>query len=141
MPEGIVVIAPGEGECGNMPGDYVSSLLHNPIVAILDAPCPITTANTAQEKLDCLTSIFSWHMVHNIIFVSDNGWTLGTFNGALAEFSTSDSMREAVLSALISRLAAPVVPPRMHEITVRTQCFDSTAPDMKPILDEFTAIP
>ena len=138
IPKGVVMVAAGESVNGRLPIDYASSLYENPILGIFDSPCPVGHSHTSQERLDGLMSVFAWHMVHNAIFLDGNIWALGTSNGAIASFSFSESFTQAVRGTLIPRIAAGIIPPRDHQLVVRTRKFDPSSPETEAVVNEFT---
>jgi hypothetical protein len=133
--EGIVLIAPGEGECGNMAIDHVPSLSKNTVVGILDGTLPGLGQNSLQKRVDALVSALVWHMAHVLIYVDETTWTLCNMNGAIDTFSL-DGLRERVLDSLIPKLAAPIVPPQKHEFELHDSAFDALDSDYKiPVED------
>ena len=69
--EGIVVIAPGELESGNLPVDHVTNLRRATIVGIVDGPCPADLATASQEKLNSIVKMLAWNIVQVVIYVDD----------------------------------------------------------------------
>jgi hypothetical protein len=128
--EGIVLIAAGEGEPGNLAIDHVSSLSKNTVLGILHGALPGAGQSSLQTRVNALVGALVWHMVHTVIYVDDSTWTVCNMNGAINTFSLNN-LEERVLDTLIPKLAAPVVPPQRGEYEVRDNAFDTTAPTYK----------
>jgi len=69
---GIVIIEQGEGKDEDLAIKKVSSLYHNPVVAIFDSPPPIPENPTLQETLDSIVGVLAWNLSHVPIFVEDD---------------------------------------------------------------------
>jgi hypothetical protein len=126
--EGIVLIAPGEGEAGNLAIDHVTSLSNNTVVAVLDGTLPGTGDTRLQRRVDALIAALVWHMAHVLIYVDDLSWTICNMNGAINTFSL-EMLEDRILHSLIPKLAAPVVPPEKSDFEIREGVFDASAPD------------
>jgi hypothetical protein len=68
----------------------------------------------------------SWDVVQVVIYVEDDTWTVCNMNGAMVPCPNCDVLTDSILEILISKLGAPVIPPRMADFQVRPQSFDST---------------
>lgn len=121
--DGIVLMAPGEGESGNLAIDHVSSLRNNTVVSILDGTMPNLKGGLLQRRVDALVAALVWHMAHMVIYVDELSWTVCTMNGAMDTFGL-ESIRERVLDTLIPKIAAPVMPPTREDFDVRSVPFD-----------------
>jgi hypothetical protein len=128
--EGIVLIAPGEGEAGNLAIDHVSSLSKNTVVGILDGTLPGAGQSSLQNRVNALVGALVWHMVHTVIYVDDTTWTVCNMNGAIDTFSL-DSLKERVADSLIPKLAAPVIPPQKKDFEVQDNAFDAGSRDYR----------
>lgn len=126
--KGIVLIAPGEGETGNLAIDHVASLSNNTVVAVLGGKHPGLGAGALQERVDALVSGLVWHMAHVIIYIDDTTWTVCNMNGAIDTYS-HEALKDRVLDSLIPKLAAPVVPRQKNEFEVEECPFDTSVPD------------
>jgi hypothetical protein len=130
--KGIVLITPGEGESGNLAIDHVSSLSNNVVVGVLDGPCPATQRIRLQDKLNSVVSALVWHMVHVAIFVDNTSWTICNMNGAIITCPLTSSLTHDIFSSLVSKLAAPVVPPRVADFEVHDSALDLSSPGYVP---------
>jgi hypothetical protein len=128
--EGIVLIAPGEGQPGNLAIDHVSSLSKNTVLGILDGTLPGIAQSSLQTRVNALVGALVWHMVHTVIYVDDTTWTVCNMNGAISTFSLA-SLEDRVLDSLIPKLAAPVLPPQKGDFDVHKNAFDASAPEHK----------
>ena len=125
--KGIVLIAPGEGETGNLAIDHVASLLNNTVVAVLAGKHPGWGASALQMRIDALVSALVWHMAHVIIYVDDTTWTICNMNGAMDTYS-HEALKDRIVDSLIPKLAAPVVPPQKDDFEVEDHPFDISLP-------------
>ena len=125
--EGIVLIAAGEGESGNMAIDHISSLVNNTVVGVLDGTLPNITGGLLQRRLDAVVSALVWNMVHIVVYVDELSWTVCTMNGGIDTFGLQ-SLRDQVLDSLIPKLAAPVIPPQKEDFDICEKAFDPWEP-------------
>ena len=124
--KGITLIAPGEGNSGDLAIDHVASLSQNTVVGVIDGTMPRLDANRFEKRVQALVSALTWHMVHVIIYVDDISWTVCNMNGAIETFSL-DQIEERVFQSLVPKLAAPVVPPQKSDFELEEQAFDTHA--------------
>ncbi len=135
---GTVIFAPGAYEPEELAINRVSSLYNNPIVGIYDAPCPVNSMQTTQEKLDAVVGVLAWNMVHMAIFVDHNTWTICTMNGGIVTYRCADDLFSAIQTSLIPKLTAQVIPPnKSHNIVFRLGGFDLTELRYKGYLGDF----
>ena len=140
LPEGVVVLAPGEGTPGDLAIDCVRDLYANPVVGIFDGLCPAEEHEPAQTRLDRIVGILAWHMVHVAIFVDECGWVVCTMNGAMVRCRGAESFVEEVRSVLIPKLCAQVIPPKRGRIVIRRGALDvSSNPRYREWVEDFTA--
>jgi hypothetical protein len=125
--KGIVLIATGEGETGNLAIDHVASLTDNTVVAVLGGKHPGLGTGALQNRVDALVSALAWNMAHVIIYVDDTTWTVCNMNGAIDTYS-HEALKERVLDSLIPKLATPVVPPQKDDFKVEDPPFDISVP-------------
>jgi hypothetical protein len=125
--KGIVLIAPGDGEPGNLAIDHVANLKENTIVGVYCGKRSSVGESRLQSRLDALVGALVWHMVHVIIYVDDETWTICNMNGAIDTFSL-EQMEDRVSYSLIPKLAAPVVPPRKTDYTIMKDPFEPKIP-------------
>ncbi|MCC6398636.1 MAG: hypothetical protein IT282_16600 [Bacteroidetes bacterium] len=121
--EGIVVIAPGDLETGDLPVDHVTNLRRATVVGIVDGPCPAHTEKHSQERLNSVVRMLAWNIVQVVIYVDDDSWTVCTMNGAIIRCSYA-AFAEDVFHVLIPKIAAPVVPPHASDFDVREGGLD-----------------
>ena len=135
--EGIVVIAPGDLETGNLPVDHVTNLRRATVVGIVDGPCPATSEKDSQDKLNSIVKMLAWNIVQVVIYVDDTVWTVCTMNGALIRCSYETFDRD-VFHVLVPKIAAPVVPPHASDFDVREGGVDLREPQYRPYIQDFT---
>jgi hypothetical protein len=128
--KGVVLIAAGEGEAENLAIDHVASLVDNTVIGVYCGGVPGTGLNRFQQRVNSLVSALVWHMVHIIIYVDDETWTICNMNGAIDTFSL-DQLEDRVINSLIPKLAAPVVPPQKSHFVTVFEDFDPHAPDLE----------
>lgn len=134
---GIVIIEQGEGKDEDLAIKKVSSLYHNPVVAIFDSPPPIPENPTLQETLDSIVGVLAWNLSHVPIFVEDDTWTFCTMNGAVIECSDWKHPQKDILHSLIPKLSAQVVPPNREQIVYREGKLDSKMDSYSHHIDDF----
>lgn len=122
--KGIAVISIGDGETGNLPVDHVLSLRHNPLILIIDQPKGITEKSSFKEHLEASLPIFSWNISNIIISVGDQFWTVYSFNMSYPIHWLDGNFEQDVLHALVPKIFAPVIPPKIEEFEVRIGAFD-----------------
>ena len=84
--KGITLIAPGEGDTGNLAIDHVTSLTENTVIGVHCGYLPRAGQTSFQKRIDALVSALVWNMVHIIIYVEDDSWTICTMNGSICSF-------------------------------------------------------
>jgi hypothetical protein len=134
--EGIVVIAPGDLETGNLPVDHVPNLRRATVVSIVDGPCPATSEKDSQDKLDSIVKMLAWNIAQVVIYVDDTVWTVCTMNGALIR-CTYETFDRDVFHVLVPKIAAPVVPPHASDFDVREGGVDLREPRYRPYIQDF----
>ena len=137
LAEGIVVIAPGELETGNLPVDYVSNLRATTVVGVVDGPCPGHDHEGMQEKLNSIVRTLAWNIVQVVIFVEDETWTICTMNGAIIPCRDRAAFDRDVRSTLVPKLAAPVVPPHSSDYDVEPENLNLTDAGYSPYVRDF----
>ena len=135
VPNGSVVLAIGDLPDGRLPVDFVDSLRRVTLVGIYEGPCAALRARGEQQRLDRLVDVLAWNIVQLALFVDDDGWTLGTMNGALCRFSRRDLLRD-VREVLVPKLAAPVVPPHRRDFD-EAPAVDPRRPDVAVAVEAF----
>src|SRR5512140_1887812 len=65
--EGIVIIAPGELETGNLPVDHLPNLRTNTVVGVVEGPCPAETIEGEQKKLNTIVEMLAWNIVQVVV--------------------------------------------------------------------------
>jgi hypothetical protein len=137
LQEGLVVIAAGESPIGDLPIDHVPNLRKTTIVGIVDGPCPADERTTDQSKLNSIVRTLGWYVVQTVIYVEDRLWTVCTMNGAIIPCSVDAGLAGDVLSILVPKLAAPVVPPHAADFDVRAGALDLADPRYAPYIEDF----
>jgi hypothetical protein len=138
MKEGIVVIATGDMRTGDLPVDHVSNLRKTTIVGIVDGPCPADAKTSDQEKLNSVVRTLTWSIVQVSIYVDNASWTVCTMNGAIIPCTLRGSIAGDVLSILVPKLAAPVVPPHAADFETQEGVLDLSEERFRPYVDDFT---
>lgn len=121
---GTSIVAPGEGEAGNLPVDHSSSFRETTIVTVLPWPEGIDGDATFLEHFDKAMELFSYHMTNVVLGVAGDRWLLYNFNGAHPIFDRDGDLEEQVLPTLVPKIAAPIRPPRLREFEVEAGAFD-----------------
>ena len=135
--EGIVIVAPGELQSGNLPVDHVSNLRTSTVVGIVDGPCPADVESRMQEKLNSVVQALAWSIVQVVIFVDSSAWTICTMNGAIIRCESAGSFETHVRTTLIPKLAAPVVPPHATDFEVHEGGLDLASDEYAPYVTDF----
>jgi len=134
---GTVIFAPGYFPDKLLAINRVATLYNNIIVGIYDEPAPITTDALPQLRLDAIVGRLARDMVHILIFVTDQTWTICTMNGGVVTFNTPYPSREDVRCTLVPKLTAQVVPPRPEELDIMYGQLHTATPDFNDIADDF----
>ncbi|NTU52336.1 MAG: hypothetical protein HGA97_01260 [Chlorobiaceae bacterium] len=134
---GTAVLAPGVFPDELLPINRVSTLYNNLIVGIYDGPPPVSADQTPQETLDAVIGRLAWEMVHLLIYVSDDSWTVCSMNGGIATFGTPLPELRDVLESLIPKITAQVVPPREGDLDILPGALDSSTAEFRKIAEDF----
>jgi hypothetical protein len=135
--EGIVIFAAGEMETGVLPVNFVGNLRRTTIVGIFDAPCPAEGTVSTQKNLDSIVQELAWNIVQVVVFVEADRWTIGTMNGAIIPCRLGSAFAEDVARTLISKVAAPVVPPHAADFRFEEGSLDTASPAIAPYVEDF----
>ncbi len=135
--EGIVIIAPGQLETGNLPVDHLPNLRTNTVVGIVEGPCPAEKIEGEQERLNSIVEMLAWNIVQVVIYVEDHTWTICTMNGAIIRCPDPSAFQSDVFSTLIPKLAAPVVPPHASDFDMREGALDLYSNRYRAYVDDF----
>ena len=131
--EGIIVCAAGEIEGDDLPVSNVSSLWANIVIQVFDRACPAKQHLDAQMKLNAVMTDMAWNFAHVLIYLDLNGSiTVCNMNGAIIECQ-DDTM---LAKALIPKLAAPVIPPRLASFEHNFNVFDPFQLENKFAVDD-----
>jgi hypothetical protein len=136
--KGIVLIAAGEGQPGNLAIDHVASLSNNTVVGVLDGTSPSLRGSVLQKRVDALVSALVWHMAHVLIYVDELTWTTCNMNGGIDTYAL-EALEDRVLHSLIPKLAAPVVPLQKGDFDVHENAFDPSASEYKDQVSDLLA--
>jgi hypothetical protein len=134
--EGIVVIAPGELQTGNLPVDHMTNLRRATAVGIVDGPCPAHIERFSQDRLNSVVKMLAWNIVQVVMYVDDDSWTVCTMNGAIIRCSYA-TFAQDVFHVLIPKIAAPVVPPHASDFDVREGGLDLYDPRYRAYVQDF----
>lgn len=119
--EGVIIVTVGETGSDDLPINHVSSLSGNVVVSIFDRACPAHAHADLQAKLNAVMADMAWHFAHVLIYLEPEGTlTVCNMNGAIVSCDDDD----ALVSVLIPKLAAPVVPPRTTDFETREGAFE-----------------
>jgi len=113
--KGIVVIALGENETGNLPIDNTYTFTHNPIVTIIDEPKELKENLSYEEYMEIGLKLFTWHMSNIVITVGEKNWKIFSFNGYSSFYKLYEKFDVYILHDLIPKIATRVSPPRLTE--------------------------
>ncbi|HHE31791.1 MAG TPA: hypothetical protein ENL07_03970, partial [Chlorobaculum parvum] len=136
---GTAVIAPGSFPDKLLPINRVSTLYNNLIVGVYDEPPPVRDGQTPQEALDAVIGRLAWEMVHLLIYVTDETWTVCSMNGGITTFRTPLPEARDVLESLIPKITAQVVPPRDGDLELRDGALKTATPEFRQIAADFVA--
>ena len=124
-----VIVTAGEATTGNLAMDYVRHLRSTTLLSIIEGACPADQVTGLQNKLNALVQSLSWQLAHSIIYVNAGGFTFCCMNGSITRFSEELHTYRHVLTLLVPKLAAPVVPPLISDFEVHSGSLDLAAPD------------
>lgn len=116
----------------------LQNLYSSQMVGIFDRRSPVDENSGLQERLDSIVEVLTGHLVTLCLFVTDEHWCMCTMNGAVANYSNGDSICDDVEHALIPKLAARVMPPRVSDITCRYEGLDALSPEYCGVVSDFS---
>ncbi|PIZ81141.1 MAG: hypothetical protein COY02_03080 [Parcubacteria group bacterium CG_4_10_14_0_2_um_filter_41_6] len=134
--KGIAIIQTGEGETGDLPVDHVLSLRENPMILITDQPDEITEKSAFKEHLEASLPIFSWNITNLIVSVSKTHWTVYSFNMSYPMHRIDGDFNKDILHALVPKIYAPVIPPRISDFEIHNSAFDTDDEQYKPYIKD-----
>jgi len=134
---GTAVIAPGIFPDELLPINQVSTLYNNIIVGVYDEPPPVRADQSPQQTLDAVVGRLAWDMVHLLIYVTDDSWTVCSMNGGVTTIARPLPDAVDVLESLIPKLTAQVVPPRPEDLDIRPGALDTSNAGFKSIAGDF----
>lgn len=136
---GIAIIAVSEKETSNvvLAVDFKSSLRFNPVITILVDDGRLTPEASYQEHIDFALRKFTWHMSDLIILVSKQYWRLYSFNGSYSSYSLKENFEKNILWSLVSKVSAPVLPPRLRDFKIISTRFDPSDAEHKFYVEDF----
>jgi hypothetical protein len=126
VPEGVVIVVAGELPDGQLGVDFVSSLSKNSVMGVFERPSPLRLRADPQTTINALIGTMAWDAVQVAVFVDGAHWTVCNMNGAMIELDIADDFVERIESVLLSKLAAPVLPPKLSDFELRVERFDAT---------------
>ena len=134
---GTVILAPGCFPDNMLAINRVTTLYNNIIVGIYDEPSPLTPDSLPQERLDAIVGRLARDMVHILLFVTDQAWTICTMNGGVVTFSTPLPSIEDVRNTLVPKLTAQVVPPRAEELDIEHGTLQTGTREFEAVAGDF----
>lgn len=137
FPAGTVIFAPGRFSDDQLAINRVSTLYNNLIVGIYDEQPPPGLDSLPQERLDAIVSRLAMDMVHILIFVTAQSWTICTMNGGVATFNTPFPSSEDVKNTLVPKITAQVVPPGPDDIDMEYGTLETGTQEFRDIADDF----
>lgn len=137
FPAGTVILAPGQFPDALLPINRVSNLYNNIIVGIYDEPAPVHPGTLPQKTLDSVVSRLAWEMVHILVYITAESWSICTMNGGVVSFDHPLPRHDDLIGTLIPKLTAQVTPPRREEIELRPGTFDASGPALCAIAQDF----
>jgi hypothetical protein len=137
--EGVVPVFVGERQLDTAMLEQLplQNLYSSQMVGIFDRRSPLNEQDSLQDRLDAVVEVMTSHLVTQCVFVTDERWCLCTMNGAVANYDNGDSITSDVETALIPKLAARVMPPRVADITCHYEKLDPLAPEYRGIVADF----
>jgi hypothetical protein len=136
LKEGIVVVALGDLDTGDLPVDHVPNLRRATILGVVDGPCPAEAATHSQDKLNAVVKRLAWNIEQMTIYVDAETWTLCTMNGAVVR-CTWNNLLDDTANVLIPKMAAPVVPPHSTDFDLREGALDLHDARYAPYIKDF----
>jgi hypothetical protein len=121
---GIVIVGVGNDD-SKLPIDYTSSFTRTLVTTILDRPAHINQQSTFFDHFDTAMSLFAKHMTNVVIAVDKKSWTLYNFNASHPTFLRDDNFKKNLLTAFVSKAAAPMRPERLKAFHIRKNSFDT----------------
>ena len=134
---GTVILAPGYFPDNLLAINRVTTLYNNIIVGIYDEPPPLSNESLPQERLDTIVGRLARDMVHILIFVTSQSWSICTMNGGVVTFNTPVPSREDVRNSLVPKLTAQVVPPRAEELDIEHGALQTGTPEFDAVAQDF----
>jgi hypothetical protein len=134
---GTVILAPGYFPDSMLAINRVTTLYNNIIVGIYDEPAPLTPDSLPQERLDAIVGRLARDMVHILVFVTDQAWTICTMNGGVVTFNTPLPSLEDVRNTLVPKLTAQVVPPRAEDLDIEIGALQTETAEFEAVAQDF----
>jgi hypothetical protein len=134
---GTVILAPGTFTDCELAINKVSTLYNNIIVGIYDEQPPLSEDALPQQRLDAIVRKLARDMVHILVYVTENTWTICTMNGGVVTFSTPVPLKEDIRSTLVPKLTAQVVPPKTEDLDFRQGLLQQASPEFRAAAADF----
>jgi hypothetical protein len=134
VPQGMVIVVAGELPDGQLGIDYVSSLSKNSVVGVYERSSPLRLKADPQTTINALIGTLAWDVAQVAVFVDDAHWTVCNMNGAMIELNIADDVVEGIESVLLSKLAAPVMPPKLSDFELHVERFDATHSEYQEVV-------
>lgn len=136
---GTVILAPGIFTDAELAINRVATLYNNIIVGIYDEPPPLTAGSLPQQRLDAVVGRLARDMVHILIYVTADSWTICTMNGGVVTFDSPLPTVDEVRNVLVPKLTAQVVPPRAGDLDILHGELRPDTPLFRSIATDFAA--
>jgi hypothetical protein len=134
----VVIISLGDQDDGMLPIDQLSSFRQSSVVSLVELPSTISRDSSFTKHFDLAMSLFAHHMSHVIIGIGRDFWLLYNFNASHPSFDLDGDLKAPVRTALLPKLAAPIMPVQMREFTVLRKSFDCFDQKHKRFVDDLT---
>ncbi|MDX9913989.1 MAG: hypothetical protein RBS77_05420 [Candidatus Moranbacteria bacterium] len=131
---GIAMIMLGSGKEYSLPMDYVTSFKDNPIVTILDKR--IKDDSNFSSHMEEALNLFSWNMTNLVVTVDDRTWTVYSFNLSNPVYELSNDFEHNIINSLVTKISAPVIPPRLSEFIIKKEGFNLDDESIKPFIND-----
>lgn len=137
--KGISVIAVGESALGDLPAEHTASFTDTVIITVIDWPDTITEDSEFADHFNEALKLFAYHVSNIVISVSKDKWMLYNFNAAHPIYARHERFEDAVLQALIPKIASPIRPCRLEELKIDGHGFDVDDPRYRVFIDDLVS--
>ncbi len=120
----IAIFVFGEVDSVFYPINHVNNLKDNPIITVIEKKDEVKGEKNFNFHMDKALSLFSKLMTNIAITVSAEAWTIYSFNLSHPTYGFDDNFKNNILNSLITKISAPVVPPKMKEFIIKDDNFE-----------------